>query len=247
MILAALSSLEDQGIYALAANYGGLIARIVFQPLEESSRNLFSSLLSADDHGKHSPSHIRAAKLHLLEILRAYQLLSTIIFPLGPLIVPEILGILGGRHWSSANVKDLLSLYCYYIPFLAFNGITEAFVSSAANPQEIRRQTIWMGAFSACYALAAYCFLRIWSMGARGLVLANIVNMAVRTVWSYVFIRSYLRRHGDDLRFQEICIQLPSYFIAAIATGAVVAQKMSESNQGILSAIAISGAYGLLM
>lgn len=247
MILAAMSSLEDQGIYALASNYGGLIARIIFQPLEESSRNLFSALLSTDGADKRSTSHTRAAKVHLIEILRAYQLLSTFIFPLGPLLVPELLRILGGRQWSSAKVGNLLSLYCYYIPFLAFNGITEAFVSSAANPREIRRQTLWMGAFSACYVLAAYFFLDVWSMGAYGLVLANAVNMAVRTMWSYVFIRSYLHRHGDGLRIGEICIQPASYILTAIATGTTVAQRLSDPSRGIISAIAISGAYALLM
>lgn len=247
MMLAAMSSLEDQGIYALASNYGGLIARIIFQPLEESSRTLFSALLSPDDSGKRSMSHVRAAKVHLLEILRAYQLLSAFIFPLGPLLVPEILGTLGGPRWASTKVADLLCLYCYYIPFLAFNGITEAFVSSAANSREIRRQTLWMGAFSACFALAAYLFLNVWSLGAYGLVLVNIVNMAVRISWSYAFIRSYLRLHQEDLRIGEICIQPASYMLAVIATGITIAEKRSESSLGIVSATAISGAYGLLV
>lgn len=247
MMLAAMSSLEDQGIYALASNYGGLIARIIFQPLEESSRNLFSTLLSSDDDGKQSTLHTHAAKVHLVEILRAYQLFSAFIFPLGPLMVPQLLRFLGGRQWAVAKVGDLLSLYCYYIPFLAFNGITEAFVSSAANPREIRRQTVWMGAFSACYTLAAYLFLEVWSMGAYGLVLANIVNMAVRAIWSYVFICSYLRRHGEGLRIAEICIRPASYILAAIATGTTAAQIPSQSSRGIISATAISVAYALLM
>lgn len=247
MMLAAMSSLEDQGVYALASNYGGLIARIIFQPLEESSRTLFSTLLSFDETGKRSLAHTHAAKTHLLEVLRAYQLLSAFIFPVGPLLVPEIVGILGGPRWASTKVEDLLCLYCYYIPFLAFNGITEAFVASAANPREIRRQTLWMGVFSTCYAFAAYLFLKVWSMGAYGLVLGNIVNMAVRTFWSYLFIRSYLRLHREDLRVGEICIQPASYILAAIATGMTIAQRLSGSNPGIILATAISCAYGLLV
>lgn len=247
MMLATMSSLEDQGIYALASNYGGLVARIIFQPLEESSRTLFSTLLSSGDAGKRSISHAHAAKVHLLEILRAYQLLTVFAFPLGPLLVPEILGILGGPRWASTKVGGLLCLYCYYIPFLAFNGITEAFVSSAANPREIRQQTLWMGFFSMCYALATYLFLEVWSMGAYGLVMGNIVNMAVRTCWSYLFIRSYLRLHGEDLRVREICIQPASYILAAVATGTTIAQRLSRSSPGIISAIAISGVYAAVV
>lgn len=47
LILSFLSSLADQGSFALASNYGGLLARLVFQPVEESSRNTFGRLLSS--------------------------------------------------------------------------------------------------------------------------------------------------------------------------------------------------------
>ncbi|KAJ6092890.1 hypothetical protein N7486_008179 [Penicillium sp. IBT 16267x] len=247
MMLAAMSSLEDQGIYSLASNYGGLVARIIFQPLEESSRNLFSTLLSPNESGNRNAAQISIAKGHLTDLLRAYQLLSTLVFPLGPIMVPQVLRILGGRQWTSSLVGDLLSLYCYYIPFLAFNGITEAFVSSAANPGEIRRQTVWMGAFSAIYALSAYTFLEVWSMGGYGLVLANIVNMVVRTLWSYTFIRSYLRRHGDGLRVAEVSIQPVSYILGILATVTMVILKLSGPDQNLISAVTFSCFYTLLM
>ncbi|EXJ64507.1 hypothetical protein A1O7_00843 [Cladophialophora yegresii CBS 114405] len=46
LIMSFLSSLADQGAFALASNYGGLLARLVFQPVEESSRNTFGRLLA---------------------------------------------------------------------------------------------------------------------------------------------------------------------------------------------------------
>lgn len=245
MMLAAMSSLEDQGIYSLASNYGGLIARIIFQPLEESSRNLFSALLSQDGPGNRTDVQLRTAKGQLVTILRAYQLLSALVLPIGPIMVPTVLAILGGRQWASPKVADLLSLYCYYIPFLAFNGITEAFVSSAANPSEIRKQTGWMGAFSACYALAAYLFLEVGSLGAYGLVLANIVNMAVRTLWSYSFIRGFFRKNRSSLGISEISMKPAAYVLSAVAT--VASQMVPSLHANIIPAIAFSGVYGLLM
>ncbi|CAG8008080.1 unnamed protein product [Penicillium nalgiovense] len=245
MMLAALSGLEDQGIYSLASNYGGLIARIIFQPLEESSRNLFSALLSPDEDEKLKNIQVRTARDHLVGILRAYQLLSILIFPLGPMMVPQLLHILGGRQWASPRIGDLLSVYCYYIPFLAFNGITEAFVSSAASSQQIRKQTAWMGVFSACYALAAYIFLEVGNLGAYGLVLANIVNMAVRTFWSYSFIKSYLYRNGCSLYTSEVAIRPASFILCALASfflGRGFGLKL-----GIIKACAFSGSYALLM
>lgn len=249
MILAAVSSLEDQGIYSLAANYGGLVARILFQPLEESSRNLFSTLLSRSETQGQSDTRIRirTAKDHLVDILRVYQLLSVLIFPLGPLVVPQILGLLGGHQWSSPKVGHLLSIYCCYIPFLAFNGITEAFVASAANPQEIGKQTAWMGVFSACYALAAYLCLEVGSLGAYGLVLANMINMAVRTLWSFSFIRTYFRRNSSGLCPEEVCLQPVTYVLGAVATMLMATQSLSAQSWGIMPAIAFAIIYGLLV
>ncbi|OQD79525.1 hypothetical protein PENANT_c049G00187 [Penicillium antarcticum] len=247
MMLAALSGLEDQGIYSLASNYGGLVARIIFQPLEESSRNLFSTLMSPNESGKLSRMQIRTAKNHLVDILHAYQLFSILIFPLGPMMVPQLLHILGGRQWASPKVGDLLSVYCYYIPFLALNGITEAFVSSAANPSEIRRQTGWMGVFSACYAVAAYTFLELGNLGAYGLVLANIVNMFVRTLWSFSFITSYLHRHGEHLPASEVAIRPASFIIGALASAIVTQQTLENSRLGFFQVCACSGIYVLVM
>ncbi|KAF5343598.1 hypothetical protein D9757_013689 [Collybiopsis confluens] len=45
-ILSWFSPLQDQGGYALAVNYGSLIARIVFQPIEETLRLYFSKTLA---------------------------------------------------------------------------------------------------------------------------------------------------------------------------------------------------------
>ncbi|KAK8015577.1 oligosaccharide translocation protein RFT1- variant [Apiospora marii] len=53
-LVSILSNPQAQGVYALANNYGSLLARLVFQPVEESSRNYFSKLLAAtpsDDDG----------------------------------------------------------------------------------------------------------------------------------------------------------------------------------------------------
>ncbi|KAK7470211.1 Oligosaccharide translocation protein rft1 [Stygiomarasmius scandens] len=46
LILSWFSPLQDQGGYAVAVNYGSLIARIVFQPVEESLRIYFSKTLT---------------------------------------------------------------------------------------------------------------------------------------------------------------------------------------------------------
>ena len=53
IVLSALAGSYDQGVYALAASYGGLAARLLLQPVEENARLLFSrqgALLVAQQH-----------------------------------------------------------------------------------------------------------------------------------------------------------------------------------------------------
>ncbi|KAH8434734.1 Oligosaccharide translocation protein rft1 [Aspergillus melleus] len=249
MMLAAMASLQDQGIYSLASNYGGLIARIVFQPIEESSRALFSSLLNSGKSRERSPNTLGTARAHLINILRVYGLFSALVVPLGPYMVPRALHILGGRKWASSEVNSLLALYCYYIPFLAFNGIMEAFVSSAASASDLRRQARWMGIFSACLALAAYLLLIIGDLGARGLVWANIFNMGIRITWSLLFIRSYLCRNDHTLLAPNEFIPRPLTLISVIIASVTLArhEQFDTDFHNIIKDLAICTGYTLLV
>ena len=190
-----------QGVYALANNYGGLLARLLFQPVEESSRNYFSRLLSAPrpsgDKVSAKPSRaIEEARKSLNTLLRLYILLSAVIVGIGPFAAPSLLSIVAGKRWTGFGAGDVLGAYCFYIPFLALNGLTEAFVASVASEGEVHRQSIWMGAFSVTFATSAFIFMRVFPLGAQGLVLANIINMLCRIVWSVAFIKNFFKRHG---------------------------------------------------
>ncbi|PYI00490.1 nuclear division Rft1 protein [Aspergillus sclerotiicarbonarius CBS 121057] len=246
MMLATMTSLEDQGIYALASNYGGLMARVLFQPIEESSRTLFSSLLNSGGTGKLSGKNVNAAKSQLTEVVRAYSLIAVVGFPLGPALVPQVLHVLGGRSWASPRVSSLLSLYCYYIPFLAFNGISEAFVSSAANPAELRKQAVWMGGFSACFASAAYLFLKVGGLGAHGMVYANIVNMAVRIVWSFSFIQSFFSRHKSGMALSELTPR-PLTCIAGVIVCMILTTRQLYASVNTGDALSFGAVYILVV
>ncbi|KAF7173554.1 hypothetical protein CNMCM5623_005771 [Aspergillus felis] len=249
MMLAAMSSLEDQGIYFLASNYGGLIARIIFQPIEESSRTLFSSLLGLSDSNGEESINVDAAKTHLTDVMKAYGILSALIFPLSPVIIKQILHLLGGTEWAGFEVYHLLSLYCFYIPFLAFNGITEAFVSSAANGSELRSQAGWMGVFSACFALAAYLFLRVGDLGARGLVCANMVNMTVRILWSLNFIRKYMHNHDNDITLTEFGMSPHTYIVGFLMTTITILgpELFHNDFHGLVQAAGFCASYAILV
>ena len=249
MILAALASLEEQGQYALASNYGGLIARMVFQPLEETTRNVLGKLLAPDKEESPKHGNIAMAKSYLCDILHAYGIVSVLACTVGPPAVPLVLKFIMGSRWASREMQDILSAYCYYIPFLAFNGITEAFVSSVANNSELRQQTVWMGAFSGGFAAALYFFLGVCQLGAVGLVWANIINMTLRIVWSYWFIKAYFRRHGTFLYALETLPKTETLIAGALmyALMMTIQPSMESDMQDIAKITGTALVFGISM
>jgi oligosaccharide translocation protein RFT1 len=248
MILATFSTLEDQGIYSFASNYGGLVARMVFQPIEESSRNLWSRQLNTTNKDqKEQKALVEAARSHLTGILRAYAILALLALGIGPDVVPIGLKTLMGSHWKSEKVQGLLSAYCCYIPFLAFNGITEAFVSAAVSPADMRRQAAWMTVFTLCFAVASFLLLTVANLGAFGLVLANIINMSVRTIWSLSYIRCYLRQNGSELRITDFSPNIQALGVLALAASRKLVRPLGDGLYGILATLGFAAIYGLVM
>ncbi|EEP80841.1 predicted protein [Uncinocarpus reesii 1704] len=242
MILAALSSLEDQGLYALASNYGGLVARLVFQPIEESSRISFGRWLSEETPCISKQNGVNFAKSYLQNILHAYSLLTITLWTVGPLFLPAALKVLLNSRWAASNIEEVLLAYCYYIPFLAFNGITEAFVSSAASNSQLRIQATWMGACSVGFAFAAYFLLKVAALGIRGLVWANIVNMAFRIVWSFWFIKKYFVKQQQEFILRDILPRRETCAVGAIAWSYTLASHKKTSDIGDLARMIFGGA-----
>jgi oligosaccharide translocation protein RFT1 len=204
---------------------------MVFQPIEESSRNYFGKLLSSID-GPPTKRTVESASKDLQSLLRLYLLLSISAASVGPSIAPLLLKIVAGSRWTSSGAGEVLSKYCYYIPLLAINGVTEAFISAVATESELNSQSIWMLAFSIGFAAAGYIFLRIFELGAEGLVWANVMNMALRILWSSHFIRKYLKRKGVELSISSMLPQTTSIALS-ICTAGVLSQIQASFTGGL--------------
>jgi hypothetical protein len=233
LLITSYTSLADQGAYALASNYGGLIARMLFQPIEESSRNMFAKLCASpdsapdtkkSDEGQQSQEQKRnlaqASKV-LTIILRLYCIISLFAITLGPTLAPLLLSVVAGKKWSATNASNVLAIYCYYIPLLAINGVTEGFVAAVATNKELYAQSISMGFFFAAFAGSAWFFLGQLQLGGSGVVLANTVNMALRIIWNTWFINRFFGQTNTSFRLLDA---LPS--ITSLAPAAVVPALM---------------------
>ncbi|RXK36720.1 hypothetical protein M231_06027 [Tremella mesenterica] len=126
--------LEDQGGYAVAMNYGSLIARIIFQPLEETLLLYFSSSLN-------SPSTLPLLILSLRFSTHLFLLILTFLPPLYPTILPLLLP---KRYLLTSAPKTLETYLLWYIPLLSLNGVLESFHSASASPIQVSKQAKWM-------------------------------------------------------------------------------------------------------
>ena len=262
-LIASFTSLSAQGSYALAANYGGLIARILFQPIEESSRSYFARLFASENvslkktdnagaekngESKTKPkSAPAAASQYLTTLLRAYILFSMFVASLGPTLSPLALRVTAGSRWADTEAPAVLAAYCYYIPLLAINGILEAFVAATASPAQLQYQAGFMVAFSASFVASGYYVLKVLQRSGRGLVLASSVSMVLRIIYSSTFVMNYLGKSGNGLKVKEL---LPG---AVTAVGSLVSaitlNQMEKSFEGcwmdIIKWTSVAGAFGM--
>ncbi|KAL9614232.1 MAG: hypothetical protein Q9167_001253 [Letrouitia subvulpina] len=268
LLIAALTSLESQGAYTLAANYGGLLARTIFQPIEESSRSLFGRLLPSQALHELPPQSLLPstppsptqrptqpsretlqASSYLLYILRLYTLLSLPLLALAPPLCPTFLSFVAGSRWRNTAAPGVLAAYVYYIPLLAVNGILEAYVAATATPHQLRAQSMAMVGFSAAMGLTGWLSLRVWSWGARGLVVSNAVGMGARIVWSWGFVSRDLKGRGSSVGGEEVLPRWQTAMMSLVA-GWVMRGLDLEMERGwgeLWKAVGVVGGYGVTL
>ncbi|GLB44124.1 putative rft-1-domain-containing protein [Lyophyllum shimeji] len=226
LILSWFSPLQDQGGYAVAVNYGSLVARIVFQPIEEACRGYFSKLIgstapttSPDDDQKAALVQSSKALMLLLSVQISF---SAILLVFGTAYIPILLQILLPPQYLATSAPKVLAAWVWYIPVLAFNGGLEAFLSSVATPQDLNNQSRWMAAFSAIYIVAAVSFFSL-GLGDASLVYANIVNLSVRILYTVTFVTSfYARRRVRHLLHWKAVRPATSFVLSVIVSAILI-------------------------
>lgn len=124
------------------------MARIVFQPIEEILRVYFSKTLSSakDTQEDHSIEHIDLLSIQqaadaLTSLLATHIALSIMLVSFGPQYIYLALQLLLPPRYLITSAPSVLAAWIWYIPVLAINGGLEAFVSSAALPKDLNRQS----------------------------------------------------------------------------------------------------------
>lgn len=181
------------------------MARIVFQPIEETSRLYFSKSLSSSpskeagtkgEDGDKSDSRQTASKI-LSSLLLLFTHLLLLLVTFGPPYLSIVTTLLLPPRFQSTSAPSILRSYVFYIPMMAFNGVLEAFFASTSTPLELKHQSRWMMVFSIIFVLAAYLFNQL-GFGDSGLVYANVLNLFLRVVYCWTFARRYFGQSGVD-------------------------------------------------
>ncbi|KAF2402611.1 Rft-1-domain-containing protein [Trichodelitschia bisporula] len=257
LLIASLLSLPAQGSYALASNYGSLIARLLFQPIEESSRALFARNCAPQGAGgqvggEPSKSGLHAAASTLTFYLRFYTLLALPAISLGPSLAPLLLHLVAGPRWARSDASAVLARYALYIPLLALNGVSEAFVAAVASERELHTQSAWMGFFFVAWAGAAWVLMGELGLGAVGLVWANCVNMGGRIWFNGGFVRGWFGRYGMEFEIGPVLPRWESVAVAVAAAAvlnASVPQALKELGLvgEVLRVGGVSGVFGVFV
>ena len=191
IVLSAMSSSYNQGVYAMGSSYGGMAARILLQPLEENARLLWSRLAGSNKRRELEESYVVLVKL----VLYIGLIFSCVAVNYTNLV----LSILAGRKWGgNEEAAAVLSAFCVYTAFLAFNGMTEAFVYGVASSGgEVGRLGVAHAATGGIFAMSAYFLVPLY--GSVGLVAANCVAMSMRSLYSIHFASRYLESKESHL------------------------------------------------
>lgn len=234
-------TIEDQGIYSVVSNYGSIIARLLFQPIEESIRLLFTRTLSVRNR-----SNIEGSLETFRYICLFYLNFSILIFVAGYINGSYLLRIiLGGKisQWEITNIWDVFPQYIIYIPFMAFNGIFEAFFSSVATVVDIKKFSFFMSFLTVFILGLLYFLIKIEGFGLSGLIISNICNMTLRIIYCSNFFKNFYHDSGLPISFitvmKKVIPKIISGVIAFTAHKFVLGEYRSSRLTDLIKSVLI--------
>ena len=197
-LLAFSVPVEQKGAYRLVNDLGSLVARILFLPVEETSRAFYSKTLTNVEVSKEKGKQI----YDILSVLvKSHLLLGGCFMFLASNYTRLLLDILYPA--KSANAAHLLSMFCCYVPFLGLNGITEAFLQAVGDSTILKKQALFMVLFWCMFSSSCFLFMVYYDYGSYGLILSNMVNMLCRIIFSSKFIYSYFAKLEETQIFKS--------------------------------------------
>lgn len=220
LVVSYLFDVSQQGVYSVIENYGSIVARLLFQPIEESLRMTFTRIFSEKD------ADFAGSYRHMENLLVFYSNLCLLLvfggYTNGGFL---LLILLGNGKWSGLSVFEYFPQYVLYLPFLAFNGIFEGFFSSASTQKQIGVFSAYMSVTSAAVLALLYILVEKYHWDLSGLIAANMANMALRIVYCFVFMVNFYRKNNVATNLVGVCNRL-TVPVLSVAVAIGIEQKL---------------------
>jgi hypothetical protein len=123
---------------------------------------------------------------------KLYTFFALVTIGFGVHLAHDVIVIVAGPQWDTPETVLSLQIYCVLIPMLGFNGITEALAHSVATKSQLAWMSIWYAIVGGLYWTIGFYLLKIQGLGTPGLLVANIVIMLVRVIFSIAIARSHI-------------------------------------------------------
>ena len=202
----SLMTLADQGVYDVIANLGSLAPRLVFSKIEEGAYLYFNQKVQRGSQVQPQISK------QLFMYLRTMSLIAWIVFVFGYSYSHLLLYIYGGANLTSGLGPTLLRGHCFYVLFLAVNGVSECFSFALMTSDQVNSFNYKMSVMTIVFLHCAWSLVTI--LGPIGFILANCCNFAMRIAHSCYVIH----RHGGSEALKGFLPSPPS-MVSLIVSG----------------------------
>lgn len=246
-ITTSLLTIDSLGNYSFISNYGSLIARMVFAPIEESTRLTLSTLFKEDNDESRKKDFSELERC-LSNVFKIYIYMLTLLIIFAPLNSRFLL-LKIFRNFSSEKIINSFKLYWIYVIFLAVNGICEAlFQSLYSSKTEVNKYSAFMFFNTIVFFGSLILFIGKLKFGLAGLIYANIINMFMRIIYCSTHVVTYIstKQNSADRKFS---LNIKKYYaFLVLSTIILTFQKITFSGDvNSMREFFISGACGALL
>jgi oligosaccharide translocation protein RFT1 len=246
-IVALDTDLKESGVYGLVCNLGSLVARLLFQPIEELSAAEFKKLYGDSKSSKES--RMRSKEI-LVAMIKLVLLLGLLTITFGPPYSYSLIYIIYGNKWANTTAPVVLSAYCVYILFMALNGVSEAFVTSTMDQHALKRYNFMLLIFSSVYLLSIFATSRFDLIPGIAFIISNSINMLTRIIYNINYISKKFENYSIFGFFKD-CLPRKSllllFLCISIAGNISSAKFISSSSTPSISSLSLHCATGIFL
>ncbi|KAF2077240.1 hypothetical protein CYY_001429 [Polysphondylium violaceum] len=202
-ILYFSETLVSQAIFSVVSNLGSLIVRFLFLPIEESCflmfPKLFPSISNSSNNNiidkKEKEKELESGSKILAVVIKFLMIIALTFICFAPNYSELLMNLLYSSKFQGTNAGVILGVYCVYVGFLSVNGVTEAFVHSVSKENQLKTLNFILIIIGFAYLFFSYVLCKIFN--SVGIILANILNMLLRILYSFYFMNQFFKELKD--------------------------------------------------